>query len=137
MDLWCRGAAVQCMHSQVVIDGFFVGYKGDLDAPLDCNNFVIIPWRTRYTADSADTTAVDSLVCPLIEYRDGRLGKPEKHLVIFMDLGTSTPFGDDDSLQRLTFGPAIRDTDWQGYVPKGQQEPSRFCLDIRGQGIKT
>lgn len=136
MDLWCRGAALRCTHSQPVIDGFFVGYKGDLDAPFDYNNFVIIPWQTKYKAEAASTSTVNGLVCPPIKYPDGHLGKPTNHLVIFMDLGTNTLFC-DGSRQRLTFGPATRGGGWEGYVAKGEQEASRFSLNIRGLGIDS
>ena len=134
MDLWCRGAAVQCTPEQPVIDGFFIGYKGDLDAPLDPANFVIIPWKARYEHQAADASVIDSLVCPRIKYLDGSYGRPEKHLVLFMDLATESRFCEGDPRRRLTFGPATPgDETWDGYG-EGVEKTSRFCLNIRGYG---
>jgi len=135
VDLWCRGAAVQCAFNQSVLDGFLVGYCGELDEVFD-KKLIMIPWQTKHHKAAANTIIVNGLVCPFIF--DGRsYHKPEMHLVLFMDLGTSTSFSSShdgllNEVVELSRRRAVRSNEWGGYHADGTREANRFCLNIRG-----
>ncbi|THH20962.1 hypothetical protein EW146_g529 [Bondarzewia mesenterica] len=65
--------------------------------------------------------------------------KPEWHVVILMDLGTSTKFQERGlSFVDLTFQKAAIEGDtWRGYATKEGDECHRYCLNIRGHGVET
>ncbi len=135
-DLWCRGAAVQCAFNQSVLDGFLVGYCGELDEVFDKKRLIMIPWQTKRQKAGANTAVVNGLVCPFIF--DGKnYYKPETHLVLFMDLGTFTSFSSSrdgllDDVVELSRCQAVRSKEWAGYHADSTKEAYRFCLNIRG-----
>ncbi|THH11518.1 hypothetical protein EW146_g8010 [Bondarzewia mesenterica] len=138
---WCRGAAVQCAFSQSVIDGFFVGYAGDLDEPFDERRLVYVPWQTKAKVAASGSAVAKTLVGPWIVSKNGEHYKPEWHVVILMDFGTSTKFKKPGlPLVDLTFGKAAKPGEghtWGGYARNQEDEYHRYCLNIRGRSVET
>ncbi|KAJ7460589.1 hypothetical protein FB451DRAFT_1181610 [Mycena latifolia] len=101
--LFIRGAAVQCCHNQPVIDGFYVGYKGDLDKPFDLANFIVIAWQSRAKAAAASQgDLVATLTGPMQIDPTGKRCKPAQ-IVILMDLNTKAAFkGSGDPFLQIT-----------------------------------
>ena len=144
-EAWSSGMAFQCAFRQAVVGGFFVGYKGELDAPFDSSNLVIISLQTKGKA--ASTELVGALTSPpIVEELNGKTiwRKPDTP-VILMDLAASASFKQTDKRIKvqLTRTAAKRPTGgkegmWQGYASgNGQQEPIRYCLNIRGHDSLT
>ncbi len=138
--LWCRTCAIQCKHQQPVIDGFFVGYKGDLNEPLDKSNFVVISYQTKARSTSATLAEINGLVSPAIG--DSNERRVPEHVVLFMDLGTTTSFTKgppkkdlSDTVKiwsHLSYAKSRKATKWQGYAMEGGKEDKRYCLHVRG-----
>ncbi|THG94313.1 hypothetical protein EW026_g7126, partial [Hermanssonia centrifuga] len=135
--LWSRTCAIQCRLQQPVIDGFFVGYKGDLDKPLDKSSFVVISYKTKARSTSATLAEINGLVSPAIG--DSNERRVPEHVVLFMDLGTTTSFTKglrvSDAVKiwsHLSYAKAGKATRWQGYAVEGDKEDARYCLNVRG-----
>ena len=65
-EAWSSGIAFQCAFLQPVIDGFFVGYDGDLHKQFDISKLVIISWQSKVKSQAAAATLVDALTSPPI-----------------------------------------------------------------------
>src|SRR5258708_394604 len=87
---WHRGAVIQCAPKQMLLDGFLVGYEGDLTEAFDKTRLVMIPWRTKCGVTEVYKATSNGLVCPFISSDSGYY-KPKNHLVLYMDLRTSAP----------------------------------------------
>ena len=142
-SLWCRGAAVQCAEDQPIFDGFFVTYRGDLKEPFDAKKLSYVVWKTRARTAAASSLLEEELTGPVIEGggpESPELWKPE-HVAIFMDLCTTERFAENDRYCKISYSPAKQPTaskgtnrpTWTGYV--GTDEPSRYCINIRGLSI--
>ncbi|ETW75888.1 hypothetical protein HETIRDRAFT_390312 [Heterobasidion irregulare TC 32-1] len=137
---WSSHAAIQCSFGQPVIDGFFVGYQGDLSQPFDCRNLIYTPWQANAKTKAASYTLVDCLAGPWIVPEQGPRYKPANYLVIFMDLCVSASFQQGQNLRcRLTYGEPQRpgksadgSATWGGYATEQEVESKRYCLNVRG-----
>jgi hypothetical protein len=135
--LFIRGAAVQCCQNQPVIDGFYVGYGGDLDRPFDLTKFIIVAWRSKARAAAASQgELVASLTAPLQIDAAGKRYKPAQ-LVILMDFNTKTSFDKGDPFVQVTHRQAKlpvyrkKHTPWDGYAA-ASEEPMTWCINIPG-----
>ena len=142
-SLWCRGAAVQCAEDQPIFDGFFVTYSGELKKPFDAKKLSYVVWKTRARTAAASSLLEEELTGPVIEGggpESPELWKPE-HVAIFMDLCTTERFAENDRYCKISYSPAKQPIaskgtnrpTWTGYV--GTDEPSRYCINIRGLSI--
>ncbi|KAJ7110142.1 hypothetical protein C8R44DRAFT_801487 [Mycena epipterygia] len=144
--LFVRGAAVQCCHSQPVIDGFYVAYGGDLDKAFDLAKFMVVAWQSKAKAAAASQgELVASLTGPMQIDPAGKRCKPAQ-LVLLMDLNAKAAFKSttDRHLQvtyrqaSLPVYPPSKKHDanqkpWGGYaVAPNETEPLTWCLNIRG-----
>ena len=142
--LWHRGAALQCTSNQPVLDGFLVGYEGNLDKTFDKTKLVMIPWQTKRQIGASDKSTIAGLVCPFI-FHDATYYKPNNHLVLFMDLATSSTFGlNPDNGCRLnnrvvsfSRSRSVQEKQWRGYHKNFAEEAVRFCIAIRGHKPST
>lgn len=141
LEAWSSGIAVQCAPFQPVIDGFLVCYMGNLDDPFDIKNLTAIPWQTKARSQAASITSVNQLTAPPItKMVDGKTIQSKTHpLVIFMDLGTLSQFQKNSRHVNLTFTTATIPTKrtWDGYARDNTEEPTRYCLNIRGHKSST
>ncbi|ETW80221.1 hypothetical protein HETIRDRAFT_475834 [Heterobasidion irregulare TC 32-1] len=132
-DLWTRTCAVQCKFSQPVMDGFLVGYKGDIKRRLNLSNFIMIPYQIQVQSTAAEKSAANGLTCPFIVREDGAHFKP-KHVALFLDLATTSAFHLATGPRcELTFRKAdIDGCKWDGYAEDNAKEVERWCLNVRG-----
>ena len=132
-ELWTHTCAVQCKFSQPVMDGFFVGYEGDIREPIILTKFVIIPYQMKARLTAAKKSVADGLTCPFIIQKDGSLSKP-MHVALFLDLDAMSKFDRTRGPHsKLTFGKAdTTGCKWRGYAEKKEDEVKRYCLNVRG-----
>jgi hypothetical protein len=145
-DLWCRGAVARTHLLQTLIDGFIVGYRGDLKQPFNPSCLFVIPWQAKAKADPVGLQdIVPFLTCPRIvtSRDDGPPWKPEGYLALFLELGTEALFQNSGKRVRLEYKsarhppPGCDGKRWGGYMPKEHEEPKRWCLNIRGHSADT
>jgi hypothetical protein len=144
-NLWCRGAAAQCTHHQAVMDVIFVTYRGDLSAPFDPHQLSYVVLQSKPPLHAQEMSPAAELTGPCILDAAGDVWKPVGHLVIFMDLTSSSSRFDDAGgpLVELQRAPATRpapgnnNASWEGYMPGSTDEPERWCLTVRGHTIET
>ena len=131
-QLWTRTCAVQYKVSQPVMDGFFVGYEGDIKEPVILTSFVLIPYQIKAGSTMTSKCAADGLTCPFIIQSNGMLFKP-RHVALFLDLATPSEHQATCGLHStLTFGKAnTKGCKWDGYA-EGEGEVERYCLSVRG-----
>jgi hypothetical protein len=141
---WSSCTAFQCAFLQEVMDGFIVGYAGELDEPFNIRKLVIIPWQTKARSKAANLALAHQLTSPPIVEKDNGnlLQRKPGHLVILMDLAASSAFSHANGpCVDLSYAPAVRPTGrggkWDGYARDNEVEPSRYCLNIRGHGSGT
>lgn len=134
-DLWAVGAAVQCAHNQPGIGSFIPAYRGDLNAPVQLENFELMAAQTRAETVAALSSTIKDFCNPPLYHAELRTA-PYKcpHLVIFMDLGTTTEF-QEGGLVELTHGIPVSGHHWKDLSPGS--EPERLCLNVRGHSKIT
>ncbi|KAJ7785868.1 hypothetical protein B0H16DRAFT_1488315 [Mycena metata] len=134
-EMFCRGAAAQCTFCQPVIDGFIIGYSGDLNRPFDETKIFLLCYQAKARAQAASATLVQSVTCPMLRYKDGTLVKPP-HAVILIDMATTTKFRTGFQVavsKRAATRPTGNGKDWTGYAAAhGQTEPEAYSITIRG-----
>ncbi|KAJ7225302.1 hypothetical protein GGX14DRAFT_638075 [Mycena pura] len=133
-EMWCRGAAAQCVFTQPVIDGFIIGYRGKLDEPFDETKFYLIAWQTKARQEPVPNHWQDvGLTCPLIRYKSGTVVKPD-HTILHFDLGAGdTKYRSSNSLVKACSRAAVPTTRWGGYAEAhGVDETEGFFVGIRG-----
>jgi len=143
-EAWSTGAAFQCAFLQPVIDGFLVGYAGNLKTKFDIRKLIIVAWQSKARRKAASGALGHALTSPPIaEECNGKTirRKPDAP-VILIDLAASAAFADNGGRVNLTHAAAKRSTgkkgEWQGYLGDGEQEePIRYCLNIRGNELTT
>jgi hypothetical protein len=134
---WSAGYAFQCAFHQPVIDGFMVAYRGNLDDKFNFRNLFVIPWQTKAKNEAAELALAEQLTAPFLLSGESGRYKP-RHVAILMDLGASAAFGTVDGPHcQLSYGQATRPVakrggSWDGYAKEGEEEPNRYCLNIRG-----
>ena len=62
LEAWASSAGFQCVFHQPVIDGFIVGYFGNLDEPFDMLKLFIIPWQMKAKLAAAGSGLSHALV---------------------------------------------------------------------------
>ncbi|KAJ6574722.1 hypothetical protein B0H19DRAFT_609834 [Mycena capillaripes] len=143
--LFLRGAAVQCCHNQPVIDGFYVAYGGDLQAPFDLSKFLIIAWQSKAKAAAASQSElVASLTGPMQIDSDGNRCKPGQ-IVMLMDLNARAAFRSGDAYLQVckraatipVYAQPTTKTKptipWGGYATRANEaEPITWCFNVRG-----
>lgn len=140
---WSCGFAFQCAFNQPVIDGFLVGYAGNLDEPLKAEDFVLIAWQTKAQAEAADLALATGLTIPFFTTNHDGIRTKLRHVCILMDLGTGSRFGNRHGPRvQLSVGKAVPTNakeggTWQGYARNTEQEIERFCLNVRGHRAET
>jgi hypothetical protein len=124
---WRRGLALQCVHSQPVIDKLLVGYRGDLSKPFDLKMFVFIAVHTENRVSAAKLDLINTITCPFLKSGSERW-KPE-YMVILMDLGTPSWFNDNVQVTKCE---AVKGQAWSAFDKT--QEYSAVRIYIRGLG---
>lgn len=157
LQLWCRGAAAQCTFSQPVIDMLIPAYSGPLDKPFNMNRLTYIVKQVKATEKAQRKSPLETLSGPrILSYSldKSHLWKPKDHLVILLDLCANSKFKkrqrNSDQTQatpseavQLTYAsaripkPNEHGANWNGYMPSQQDEPKRYCLNIRGSSPQT
>ena len=140
VNAWSTGAAFQCAHNQPVIDGFMVGYRGSLDEPFQSSRLLTIPWQSKAKSTAAASALTRSLTAPFITPQDGGSRHKPWHVVILMDLASSSAFrkatGPHCDLTRAKAVRPKRGYDgrevWKSYAEANESEGERYCLVIRG-----
>ena len=126
-----------------MIDGFFVCYAGKLGDPFDMSKLIIVPWQVEAKSQAASEVLVGALTSPpIVEKCNGKTIRLKRDiLVILMDLAMPTGSASNKGRVQLTHTAAIRPTDkkgeWKGYAGDDEQEPTRYCLNIRGHKSTT
>ena len=135
-ELWTRTCAVQCKAGHPVMDGFLVGYEGDIAEPIVLKKFVLIPYQIKSRSTGARKCTAEGLTCPFIVQENGALFKP-KHVALFLDLATTVnPPGLRGSHSKVSFEKADpTGCKWAGYAEKEEDEVTRCCLNVRGHGV--
>ncbi|KAJ7642745.1 hypothetical protein DFH06DRAFT_606247 [Mycena polygramma] len=137
-DMLCRGAAAQCTFCQPVIDGLIVGYSGDLSQAFDETQLFLVCYQVKARHQAASAALGTSLTCPMVRYRNRTLVKP-KHLLLLIDMATTTKFQAGSNHIQITERPAIvpvgqaSGKDWAGYAAAHNQLETRgHLIDVRG-----
>ncbi|KAJ7135390.1 hypothetical protein C8R43DRAFT_955927 [Mycena crocata] len=157
-QLFIKGAAVQCCHSQPVIDGFFVAYSGELDKPFDMGLFIIVPWQSKAKVSAAPLASLVAAVTgPMQIDGSGQRCKPAE-LVLVLDLNAKAAFrattsATGDAHLQATYRPGVpppasnkttpqsakAPKPWAGYALPGELnvQPSAWCLNVRGHTVES
>jgi len=122
---WRRGLALQCVHSQPVIDKLLIGYRGDLAKPFDPKMFVFVALHTKNQVSAARLDLINTITCPFFKSGSERW-KPE-YMVILMDLGTPTCF---ENAVQVTKCEAVQGQAWSAFDKT--EEYSAVRINIRG-----
>jgi len=122
---WRRGLALQCVHSQAVIDKLLIGYRGDLSKPFDPKMFVFVAVHTKNRISAARLDLIDTVTCPFLNSGSERW-KPE-YMVILMDLGTPPCF---ENTVQVTKCEAVKGQAWPAFDET--EEYSAVRINIRG-----
>ncbi|KAJ7225306.1 hypothetical protein GGX14DRAFT_349380 [Mycena pura] len=132
-EMWCRGAAAQCVFTQPVIDGFIIGYRGKLDEPFDETKLYLIAYQTKAQQQSVLPSLDVGFTCPLIRYKNGTLVKPD-HTILLFDLGAEDmKYRSSGTVVKVCIRAAVPTTHWGGYAgAQGVTETPGFFIGIRG-----
>ena len=122
---WRRGLALQCVHSQPVIDKLLIGYRGDLSKPFDPKMFVFVALHTKNRISAARLDVINTITCPFLNSGSERW-KPQ-YMAILMDLGTPTCF---KSNVQVTKCEAVKGQAWSAFDET--EEYSAVRINIRG-----
>jgi hypothetical protein len=135
---WDRGIALQCQFNQAVLDFVIVSYGGKLSEPWDDTHLGTVSGQIKLKSKAAEVSIARGLAGPLINGN-----RPNNEISILMDMGTTTKFGSSKKLVECTYGPAVRpgptktNHNWAGYLPNGDSEPERWCINVRGHDSKS
>ncbi|ETW80197.1 hypothetical protein HETIRDRAFT_428433 [Heterobasidion irregulare TC 32-1] len=135
-ELWTRTCAAQCKVGHPVIDGFLVGYEGNIEEPIVLKKFILISYQIKSRSTGARKCAAEGLTCPFIVQENGALFKP-KHIALFLNLATTVnPPGLRGSHSKVSFEKADPTScKWAGYAEKEEDEVARCCFNVRGYGV--
>jgi hypothetical protein len=128
LSCWRRGVALQCVHSQPVIDNLLIGYIGDLSEPFDPKMFVFIAVQIKNRVSAAKLNLINTITCPFLKFGSKRW-KPE-YMAILIDLGTSTCFKDSHERVQVTKCKATKGQVWSAFDRTKEYPAVR--INIRG-----
>jgi hypothetical protein len=130
-NAWERGVAFQVSHNQDLFDVMIVTYSGSLTEPWDNSKLGTFCIQGKFRKQADGQSVLDQLVGPTVNGK-----RPEREVVILMDLGTTTPFRTTKDHISSAYSKVVRPekTVPGGYSP--DQERERWCIAVRGHTSK-
>lgn len=128
--LWDRGAAIQCVHHQPVIDKFVPAYSGPLTEPWDNKHLTVVCWQDKLKEEAVGTQVSSQIVALKVAG-----ARPVDQVVMIFDMGTTSKFQATGKSFSVDYAkPTVptsskRKERWAGYA---EEEKERWVLNFRG-----
>ncbi|KAG5646596.1 hypothetical protein DXG03_002900 [Asterophora parasitica] len=128
---WLRGIAFQCSHPQLLINGFFVSYAGDLKDLFDPAKLVIIPWQLKARTTVASSLLGASLTSlPISDGPDRRTKGEDAFCMI--EKNAAIPVEKKDATAEKFAAPVSSSKKRKLDAIYMTPEPERFIVNMRG-----